>query len=229
LFAGEDESISTIYSESAKRIREKPEGVTSSETDSKIADEAKTLRRHLYWVLYYDSRDEDPKKHFFIHTPTQCSLNIKKMNKRDAYPKWAIDKNNAIHEALEKVKEKYKEAKKIDPEVAWRLLIYLRHLVKDVAFVEEQEMRILTLCPLGKAKRLRDDSDILSQDYLPIFSKENQKLDVVAGPKMANFGSRSTRWLNTIKEYEDRVNDGKKEEEKVSFKVTFRQSEAPLA
>jgi hypothetical protein len=193
---------------------------------TKISDEAeadKTLSRlPIYWVLYYD-RD----KRCFYHTPAQYGL--KATNKNLVEDEKIIAQkeklNREINNALNAVKDAYNAFVEENPEktqLAWNLLIYLRHLVKDVAFADEQEMRILLLNkhedPSVEVLATRADGRVIfSRDYLCILDSEHCVQEVIAGPKVPNFCNQAEQWNRAIKTHYSEA------------KIKFRQSTAPLA
>ncbi|GHS96847.1 hypothetical protein FACS1894108_02200 [Planctomycetales bacterium] len=146
-----------------------------------------------------------------------------------------------IKNAIERLKiknaaEERKTAAEERKKAAWHLLIYLRHLVKDAAFAEEQEMRMLMLCEFGdeKIKTLNTEKNLLGIPYFRILHQEHCVKKVIAGPKVENFTALETRWRNEIKQYEKYLRNSKKNTKKLSppnesFDVKFSQSKAPLA
>lgn len=111
-------------------------------------------RLPLYWVLYYDR-----KRNRFYHTPCQ--------RERPFYvtPDKATDgmscsfyrnarrNQQGIQNLLERIRAVFTDLKELNAiESGWNLCVYLRHLIKDAAFRDEQEMRLLKLCPINDAK-----------------------------------------------------------------------------
>ncbi len=148
-------------------------------------------RLPLYWVLYYDTNRD-----LFYHTPCQRDrpfcINPDDKRKGQAAAIYRNDRLNqlSILKLLKAIREVFADLKKFGVmELGWGLCVYLRHLVKDAAFRDEQEMRILKLCQL-------DDNNVqmlsghasLWTNYCPILD-ENQYsalVRVIAGPKVKN-------------------------------------------
>lgn len=98
------------------------------------------------------------------------------------------------------------------------MLIYLRHLIKDAAFMDEKELRILSLHPYDcKQLSVLEEKNCLASDYLPIINEERYLREVIAGPKVKNF----TNWVDLSK--------FKLKGQKGGQAVKFRQSRAPLS
>ncbi|MDR2592497.1 MAG: tetratricopeptide repeat protein [Chitinispirillales bacterium] len=75
------------------------------------------------------------------------------------------------------------EAKKLDPDVVYKLLLDLRYLVKHVAFKEEQECRIIQINKLNDKNNIKlDNKDgSLYVEYLPM--NKNNVSEICFGPK----------------------------------------------
>jgi len=93
-----------------------------------------------------------------------------------------IDKTfEKIRTELRELKDQI-EAKKLDPDVVYKLLLDLRYLVKHAAFKEEQECRIIQI------NKLNDKNNIKSYDDGRLFVKylqlnENNVSEICFGPK----------------------------------------------
>lgn len=151
-----------------------------------IADEQSKLLP-IYFILYYNK-----EKNKLIFNPTSSDYqNIEvDLNKNDY--RWNNKKNkdndnlkledrvgyifNKIFKKLANDKETLNKA--------YRLLINIQYLIKDSAFVEEQEMRILRIAKLSDSDIYYDENkDSLCKEYVNIF--ENDALrEIIIGPKV---------------------------------------------
>jgi hypothetical protein len=99
-----------------------------------------------------------------------------------------IGKFNTLIDNVQKecdiLKEKIKE-EEIDKSVVSQLLLNLRYLIKDVAFKEEQECRIIQIMPIT------DDKIKESDDYSQLYI-ETDSLDSLVWPKKIIFGPKAT-------------------------------------
>ena len=210
--------------------------ITSEPTAPTLAKRGKdeTGKLHLYWVLYYDYRRTAPPE--FIHTPahqaTALRIDASESDtptdaKSDAERKKWEERNRKIGQMMRKLRkiytdicangnEKDKEKAKED---AWQVLIYLRHLVKDAAFAEEREMRMLKLYRFDKVKR-DNKTERLYFEYFPIFGKEHVLDEVIVGPLRDDFTQKTQLWKHII---------ATNHKNKDIPMPKFTQSQAPLA
>ena len=186
---------------------------------------------HLYWVLYYDYRRTDHPK--FIHTPAyqETALRIDASEsdassadaKSDAERKKWEERNRKIGQMMQKLRKIYTDicanGKEKDKENAWQVLIYLRHLVKDVAFAEEREMRMLKLFGFNEEKlNIDPNNERLYVEYRPIFGEEHVLDEVIVGPLRDDFKQKTQLWKHIIATTAKDIPMPK-----------FTQSQAPLA
>ena len=170
------------------------------------------IRLPLYWVLYYNAKDT-----VFYYTPRQCerpfsaSTCEKKEEPGVFIYRDVLRSQQGIQKLLKGIGRAFTDLKELKAlELGWDLCIYLRHLIKDAAFRDEQEMRVLKLFPV-------DDADVgalngtgpLSSAYCPLLTQdEHSPLQrIIAGPKVKNIRqirelvenrSRSRRMLDEI-------------------------------
>jgi hypothetical protein len=145
----------------------------------------------LYWVLYYDS-----KRKKFYHTPCQRERPFyvtpdKATNGRSCcFYRNARSNQQGIQRLLEQIRVVFTDLKELNAiELGWNLCVYLRHLVKDAAFRDEQEMRLLKLCRINDTKvEVLKGKGTLSTIYCPLFEEHQfSPLDqIIAGPKVRN-------------------------------------------
>jgi len=199
--------------------------------------EDETKKQKLYWVLYYDYRRKEKEKTYFIHTPLQIAsaltIDAHKAGNTAPSPKsqdWArqcgekiglmMAKLERIYNSICDAKAKDPETLKKDRESAWQLLIFLRHLVKDAAFAEEREMRLLKLYAFDHPGVKTDEkSNQLYTEYLPIFSKRYYEAyldEVIVGPLCDDFKQLAQQWRHALAKNKREL-------------VKFSKSEAPLA
>lgn len=144
-------------------------------------------RLPLYWVLYFDSKRER-----FYHTPCQRERPFfVTPDKATGGGSCYIDRNaRSIQNLLKRIKDVFTDLKRLNAfELGWLLCVYLRHLIKDAAFRDEQEMRLLKLCPTHDAKvEPLKGKGTLSTVYCPLFEEDQfSPLDqIIAGPKVRN-------------------------------------------
>jgi lipoprotein NlpI len=93
---------------------------------------------------------------------------------KDSYQKYKkkIDETlKKISEELEQLKEQIKK-KKLDSDIVYKLLLYLRYLVKHTAFRGEQECRIIQIKMLADKEKVKlDDNNRLFVKYSKLDSK----------------------------------------------------------
>lgn len=174
-----------------KKISKKHE--KSQLTYSKIYTAIKPRDRllPLYFVLYYDN-----EKNELIYNPTDSTYQNEIINLNNLCDKdIKYDKNNSnitnnIKFVLKNIFIIIRDLKNEELELAYKLLINIRYLIKHSAFFEEQELRIIKLTK-------NDDSDVLfdkdinrlySNYEIPIF-EENYLKKVIIGPKVEEASS----------------------------------------
>ena len=95
----------------------------------------------LYWVLYYD-----PVSDVFYHTPAQRENVLGNVKHWHSVQSTKAEKD-AVFDLLKKIQTVFRSlAKKENSRrLAWRLMIYLRHLIKDASYRDEQDAYSKTL------------------------------------------------------------------------------------
>ena len=150
----------------------------------------------LYWVLYYNS-----EKNQFYHTPCQrerwfyidCETSEKR-NYNFLY-RQNLSNQRGIARLLKELLKIFRDLGHLEStelnatELGWHLCIYLRHLIKDAAFRDEQEARILKLHSFGDSEvESLHGKGSLSADYRSIFKEDcfSSLVKIIAGPKVKN-------------------------------------------
>lgn len=177
--------------------------------------EATCRKLPLYWVLYYD-RDSD--RVYYTPACTEHSLNKNFEMEKTSLEEADLKKVKDIGKSLKNIQDIFKAIDKKYQQTALEMLIYLRHLVKDAAFKDEKELRILSLHPYNDPSiKVLPGKNCLSVDYLPVIDGEEEYLEkVIAGPKLKEFA-------NLVDVAKFRLHHlGRKKE------VEFCQSQAPL-
>ena len=177
--------------------------------------EATCRKLPLYWVLYYD---RDSGHVYYTPACTEHSLNKNFEMEKTSLEKADLKKVEDIGKSLKRIQDTFKAISEKCQQTALEMLIYLRHLVKDAAFKDERELRILSLHPYNDPSlKVLLGKNCLSVDYLPVIDDEEEYLEkVIAGPKLREFPN-----LVDVAKFRLHHLGGKKE-------VEFRQSEAPL-
>ena len=172
----------------------------------------------LYWVLYYDC-----SSNHLYYTPSCSNYHLDKdFNLLKTSVKRSTRKRfQEIGKSLGKIRKYFQCIESEDAQkTALEMLIYLRHLVKDAAFRDEKELRILSLHPYNDhdpSLKVLPGKNCLSVDYLPVIDGEEEYLEkVIAGPKLRDFAN-----LVDVAKFRLHHLGGKKE-------VEFCQSQAPL-
>ncbi|MCD8063993.1 tetratricopeptide repeat protein [Akkermansia sp.] len=172
----------------------------------------------LYWVLYYD---RDSEHVYYTPACIEYSLNKEFKMKKNSVKKTDLKKVEDIGKSLKRIRDHFKAISKEYQQTALEMLIYLRHLVKDAAFKDEKELRILSLHPYNdhdSSLKVLPGKNCLSVDYLPVIHEEEEYLEkVIAGPKLRDFPN-----LVDVAKFRLHRLGGKKE-------VEFCQSQAPLS
>lgn len=178
--------------------------------------EPETCRKlPLYWVLYYD---RDSGQVYYTPACTEHSLNKNFEMEETSLEEFDRKKVQDIGKSLKRIQDIFKAIDKKYQQTALEMLIYLRHLVKDAAFKDEKELRILSLHPYNDPSlKVLPGKNCLSVDYLPVIDGEEEYLEkVIAGPKLRDFAN-----LVDVARFRLHHLGGKKE-------VEFCQSQAPL-
>lgn len=171
----------------------------------------------LYWVLYYDRHSGHV---YYTPACTEHSLNQKFEIATASVKESDLKKVEDIGKSLKRIRDHFKAISKEYQQTALEMLIYLRHLVKDAAFKDEKELRILSLHPYhdqGSSLKVLPGKNCLSVDYLPVIHEgEEYLVKVIAGPRLRDFAN-----LVDVARFKLHHLGGKKE-------VEFCQSQAPL-
>lgn len=186
-----------------------------------IADEQNKLLP-IYFILYYNREqnklifnptDSDYKN---IEVDLNEENNYEWNNKEDDNLKLGDRIGYIFNRIFEKLKGLKNDKEALNK--AYRLLINIRYLIKDSAFVEEQEMRILRIAKLSDSDVYYDNGkDSLCKEYVNIF--ENDALrEIIIGPKVKEPVSLIEELQNAFK------NDMK-----APYGLKFTISKSPLA
>lgn len=151
-----------------------------------IADEQSKLLP-IYFILYYNK-----EKNKLIFNPTSSDYQNIEVDLNEKNYEWNNEENkdddnlklgDRVGYIFNKIFKKLENDKEILNK-AYRLLINIQYLIKDSAFVEEQEMRILRIAKLSDSDIYYDeDKDSLCKEYVNIF--ENDALrEIIIGPKV---------------------------------------------
>lgn len=146
----------------------------------------------IYSVMYYDYVEN---KLIFNQTSSNYQAIEIDLNKKDY--KWNDNNNNLKDE--EKLKNRIgyifnkifkifieNNTEKEKLKILYKLLINIQYLIKDAAFIEEQEMRILQVAEMSDSDVQYDEaSKTLYKDYLNIFDRDALR-EIIIGPKVKN-------------------------------------------
>lgn len=172
----------------------------------------------LYWVLYYDRHSGHV---YYTPACTEYSLNQEFEMATTSVKESELKKVEDIGKSLKRIRDHFKAISKEYQQTALEMLIYLRHLVKDAAFKDEKELRILSLHPYHdqcSPLKVLPGKNCLSVDYLPVIHEGEEYLEkVIAGPKLRDFAN-----LVDVAKFRLHILGGKKE-------VVFCKSQAPLS
>ncbi|PNC20363.1 hypothetical protein CXU22_00860 [Akkermansia muciniphila] len=192
-------------------------GETSMIAVRRAEKEATCRKLPLYWVLYYD---RDSGRVYYTPACTEHSLNKNFEMEKTSLEKADLKKVEDIGKSLKRIQDTFKAISEECQQTALEMLIYLRHLVKDAAFKDEKELRILSLHPYNDhdpSLKVLPGKNCLSVDYLSVIDGEEEYLEkVIAGPKLRDFAN-----LVDVARFRLHHLGGKKE-------VEFCQSQAPL-
>ena len=187
------------------------------EDDSSSQKESNMCRKlPLYWVLYYECSSGQ-----VYYTPAwfEYSLN-RDFNVSETTLKESDRKKfQEIGKSLRRIRENFECISEKAQKAALEMLIYLRHLVKDAAFKDERELRILSLHPYNDSSlQVLPGKNCLAVAYLPVMHDGEEYLEkVIAGPKLRDFAN-----LVDVAKFRLHHLGGRK-------KVEFFQSQAPLS
>lgn len=144
----------------------------------------------LYFMLYYDNKNNE-----LIYNPTGSIYENKRIklnelcNRTFLYSN-KIDDNIGI--IFKKIFDIIKELKSDDKEleIAYKLLINIRYLIKHSSFFEEQELRLIQLTK-NDSNDVSFDKNInrLYSDYKVSIFEENYLKKIIIGPKVENASS----------------------------------------
>jgi len=95
--------------------------------------------------------------------------------------------NKIIKEVREQMKELKKQAEKLKPAIVGQLLLNLRYLVKNVAFKEEQECRMVKILNLSKDKEKIKDDEFKQMYFEYPFAVPMYIDKIYFGPKAEDF------------------------------------------
>lgn len=187
-----------------------------AQSKDQTSEEITSDKLPLYWVLYYDRHAR-----CFYHTPACAGICLNKQmeiqNLRESNT--SQEKLAKIGKSLTRIRELFYAITTPEiKEAALEMLIYLRHLIKDAAFMDEKELRILSLHPYDcKQLSVLEGKNCLASDYLPIIDEQGYLSEVITGPKVKNFN-------NLVDVAKFKLNG-----QKGGQTVKFRQSRAPLS
>jgi len=148
-------------------------------------------RLPAYWVLYYDSENKR-----FYYTPCQhersfCAADGVAEGYDMSLFRKTRENQKVIQRLLIKISEVFGNLAELDAAKAgWDLCIYLRHLIKDAAFRDEQEIRVLKLCSVGDAEvqPIKEKGECSCLYHRIIHPEYNCPLvKIIAGPKVNGF------------------------------------------
>lgn len=159
-----------------------------------------SLKINLFWIIYYNEKEnklvfssEDSKyKNIIIDLK-----NIKNLKNKDRFKKNKITLKNK-KEIIEYIfsniyyyaKELNKEIKdkNLKNEIFSNLFENIKYLIKDEAFFEEQELRMLiTTNYEDKLIEMDNDNKRLYINYIKLFDKNNNYInEIILGPKIEN-------------------------------------------
>lgn len=181
-----------------------------------LPDPPRAPKLPLYWVLYYDR----VKKRLF-YTPTSLGGYLdehRQYRHLQAGRHEAEERLRQIGRVLDEIKKHYDSIR--DRQVrntAFDMLVYLRHLIKDAAFMDEQELRVIALYPPGHHELKPLGPHTLSADYRSILDPSAPVVKVIAGPKVEHFPRRAEAWNHHI------------HNNPPSVRIEFTQSDTPLS
>lgn len=145
----------------------------------------------LYFMLYYDNKNNE-----LIYNPTDSIyknevINLKNLFDEDIeYDKNNINITNNIKFMLKNIFIIIRDLKNEELELAYKLLINIRYLIKHSSFFEEQELRLIQLTK-NDSNDVSFDKNInrLYSDYKVSIFEENYLKKIIIGPKVENASS----------------------------------------
>lgn len=184
----------------------------------------------LYFVLYYDKKkdilvfnpfdmykssviDLNKKAQWSVINQSKKSL-LKSQKTREMYL-------NNISYVFHQLKNTFSKLSENEIEIAKNLLLNINYLVKDISFVDEKELRMISINELTDANLEHDSNSFsLYKNYMSLLGKfrydrRNYLEEVILGPKVERKDSVAEYFINHIK--------------KLGLDVAVSQSKAPLA
>lgn len=167
----------------------------------------------LYFVIYYDI-----KRNYLIFNPfdifksSVIDLNIrvkwtvinqseKSINENYTYKKHYL---NNIAFVFKKLQNAFSKISTDDVVSAKELLLNITYLVKDVSFVDEKELRMITIDELNNSE-LKHDNDKFSlyRDYMTLigdnrYTKKNYLEQIILGPKVEQKDTVAEYFINHL-------------------------------
>ena len=223
-----DKYFSTPVQESSILTNDK----NSNENEEEQID---NLKRNLFWILYYNEKEnklifssEDSKyKNIIIDLK-----NMKNLKNKDRFKKNKITLKNKkeiieyifsnIYYYAKELDKKIKD-KNLKNEIFSNLFENIKYLIKDEAFFEEQELRILiTTNYEGREIKIDNYNKRLYINYMKLFDENDNYInEIILGSKVEN--------AESIVEYIKKVLSNKYSKEIINNKdIKVSISKAPL-
>ncbi len=177
-------------------------------------------KRDLYWVLYYNKETNqliyNPNKSKYEHTIIDLNdKNIKDDKSTPELIKYIFLEIVKNAEELDSHINKLENTKEMKEAIYSTLFENIRYIIKDEAFYEEQELRILcTTTPDNKTIEVDKNIDKLYIKYIPLFDKYVE--EIILGSKIKD--------KEAVKDYLQALLNEKYPENKIKISI----SKAPL-
>ncbi len=177
-------------------------------------------KRDLYWVLYYNKETNqliyNPNKSKYEHTIIDLNdKNIKDDKSTPELIKYIFLEIVKNAEELDSHINKLENTKEMKEAIYSTLFENIRYIIKDEAFYEEQELRILcTTTPDNKTIEVDKNIDKLYIKYIPLFDKYVE--EIILGSKIKD--------KEAVKDYLQALLNEKYSENKIKISI----SKAPL-
>lgn len=177
-------------------------------------------KRDLYWLLYYNKDTNqliyNPNQSKYEHIVINLNKNDnKEYNKTSRLIKDIFIKILETTEELDDHINKLENSKEIKEEIYYTLFENIRYIIKDEAFYEEQELRILcTTTPDNKSIEVDKNIDKLYIKYIPLFDSYVE--EIILGSKIKD--------KEAVKDYLQALLNEKYSENKIKISI----SKAPL-